>query len=263
MSNSQYAGAGLDKRLNRHIAEYGKCPASGSQCGSRRLATIRRSAAKQGLFGICRLADHARPLNRWFTIPAEPAAAPRPFGPRPARLALRCRGNRLLTASCNVPSIPCAQRCRAGRTGVTIEGSGAIGCTFSAAPRCRDICSAWQSRPRRSATCCRTGARSCPRPEPNYPLLTTTFPIADKRQLSRGARRPRFASHLALFPERGRRESRVRAAPAVSCAICAKESAHEHTGPAEAIRLSLRSGFTAYFELSPVTGLSCHRRFAE
>ena len=41
---------------------------------------------------------------------------------------------------------------------------------------------------------------------------------------------------------RGRRESRVRAAPAVSRAICAKETAHEHTGPAEAIRLSLRSG---------------------
>jgi hypothetical protein len=52
-------------------------------------------------------------------------------------------------------------------------------------------------------------------------------------------------------PIRGRRESRMRAAPAVSCANCAKESAHEHTGPAEAIRLSLRSGFTAYHALSP------------
>jgi hypothetical protein len=29
------------------------------------------------------------------------------------------------------------------------------------------------------------------------------------------------------------------------------------------IRLSLRSGFTAYFVLSPVTGLFCHRRFAD
>jgi hypothetical protein len=34
--------------------------------------------------------------------------------------------------------------------------------------------------------------------------------------------------------DRGRRESRVRAAPAVSCAICAQEHAHEHTGSAEA-----------------------------
>jgi hypothetical protein len=47
----------------------------------------------------------------------------------------------------------------------------------------------------------------------------------------------------------------MRAAPVVSCAICAKENAHEHTGPAEAIRLSLRDGFTVSFVLSPVTGL--------
>jgi hypothetical protein len=39
-----------------------------------------------------------------------------------------------------------------------------------------------------------------------------------------------------------------------------KENAHEHTGSAEAIRHSLRNGFTAYAALSPVTGLSCHRR---
>jgi hypothetical protein len=35
---------------------------------------------------------------------------------------------------------------------------------------------------------------------------------------------------------------------------CAKK-AHEHTGSAEAIRHSLRNGFTAYFELSPAIGL--------
>jgi hypothetical protein len=34
-----------------------------------------------------------------------------------------------------------------------------------------------------------------------------------------------------------------------------QESAHEHTGSAESIRPSLRSGFTAYFVLSPVNGL--------
>ena len=33
-----------------------------------------------------------------------------------------------------------------------------------------------------------------------------------------------------------------------------KKCAHEHTGPAESIRPSLRNGFTAYFELSPVNG---------
>ena len=68
----------------------------------------------------------------------------------------------------------------------------------------------------------------------------------------------RFARGCVSFRpssmSRGRREDRVRAAPAVSCANCTKESAHEHTGSAEAIRPSLRNGFTAYFELSPVTG---------
>ena len=59
---------------------------------------------------------------------------------------------------------------------------------------------------------------------------------------------------------RGRRESRVRAAPAVSRARCAQEHAHEHTGSAESIRPSLRNGFTAYGALSSATNSSCHRR---
>ena len=46
----------------------------------------------------------------------------------------------------------------------------------------------------------------------------------------------------------------MRAAPAVSRAIAHREHAHEHTGSAEAFRPSLRSGFTAYFVLSPVNG---------
>jgi hypothetical protein len=58
----------------------------------------------------------------------------------------------------------------------------------------------------------------------------------------------------------GRREDRVRAAPAVSCASCTKENAHEHTGSAEAVRPSLRNGFTASFVLSPVIWHCCHRR---
>ena len=46
---------------------------------------------------------------------------------------------------------------------------------------------------------------------------------------SRGAMRPKFAFRLA--PEiRGRREDRVRAAPAVSQACASKKCAHEHTG---------------------------------
>jgi len=46
--------------------------------------------------------------------------------------------------------------------------------------------------------------------------------------------------------------------------VCKKEeeNAHEHTGSAEAIRHSLRNGFTAYVALSPVIGLVWHRRLA-
>jgi hypothetical protein len=51
--------------------------------------------------------------------------------------------------------------------------------------------------------------------------------------------------------KRGRREDRVRAAPAVSCARNTQANAHEHTGSAEAARPSLRNGFTAYIVLSP------------
>jgi hypothetical protein len=58
---------------------------------------------------------------------------------------------------------------------------------------------------------------------------------------------------LAL-EKKGRREDRVHAAPAVSCALMCKKCAHEHTGSAEAVRPSLRSGFTVSFVLSPVIG---------
>src|SRR6266496_4192248 len=78
---------------------------------------------------------------------------------------------------------------------------------------------------------------------------------------SRDALRPRFAE-IPFPPTRGRREDRVRAAPAVSCAMCTKKCAHEHTGPAESIRPSLRNGLTAYGALSPETNSFClrHRR---
>src|SRR5437588_2193760 len=44
---------------------------------------------------------------------------------------------------------------------------------------------------------------------------------------------------------------------------CTQRNAHEHTGSAETLRPSLRNGFTAYIALSPVNGLSCHRRFTD
>src|SRR5688572_30390818 len=66
---------------------------------------------------------------------------------------------------------------------------------------------------------------------------------------------PSFANLLSLPPKRGRRECRVRAAPAVSCAKSCAIGAHEHTGQRRTLRHPLRNGFTAYFELSPVSGL--------
>jgi hypothetical protein len=59
--------------------------------------------------------------------------------------------------------------------------------------------------------------------------------------------------------ERGRRECRVRAAPAVSCAKRLRIGAHEHTGQRRTLRHPLRNGFTAYSALSPATNSFCHR----
>jgi hypothetical protein len=52
----------------------------------------------------------------------------------------------------------------------------------------------------------------------------------DTPSRSRDALRPRLAIEFPYPPDRGRRECRVRAAPAVSCTDCAKKVAHEHTG---------------------------------
>ena len=66
---------------------------------------------------------------------------------------------------------------------------------------------------------------------------------------------------LSPYPQtRGRRECRVRAAPAVSCAKSCAIGAHEHTGERRTLRHPLRNGFTAYFVLFPATNSFCHRR---
>jgi hypothetical protein len=76
-----------------------------------------------------------------------------------------------------------------------------------------------------------------------------------------------LATHCArgllkfLIPQnRGSRECRVLAAPAVSCAMCTRKCAHEHTGTAGARRHSLRNGLTAYAELSLETNSFCLHR---
>ena len=90
-------------------------------------------------------------------------------------------------------------------------------------------------------------------------VAATWLSIADKPSRSRGViarglRRP--------SPQRrGSRECRVRAAPAVSCAGCAKKEMHTSIQvQRETLRHSLRNGLTAYAALSPATSSSCHRR---
>jgi hypothetical protein len=63
------------------------------------------------------------------------------------------------------------------------------------------------------------------------------------------------------FPRRWREQGMpgARCTRGLVCKIV-QRSAHEHTGSAEAIRHSLRNGFTAYAVLSPATNSSCHRR---
>ena len=82
--------------------------------------------------------------------------------------------------------------------------------------------------------------------------------ISNNKKILAARVRPSCASSLPS-KNRGRREDRVRAAPAVSRANSEQKNAHEHTGSAEAIRPSLRNGFTAYAVLSPATNSSCHR----
>src|SRR5258708_14270641 len=73
---------------------------------------------------------------------------------------------------------------------------------------------------------------------------------------------PRLASAKTLFDQqRAQGKPGARCTRGLACNLH-RECAHEHTGSAESIRPSLRNGFTAYFVLSPVNGLSCHRHFA-
>jgi hypothetical protein len=79
---------------------------------------------------------------------------------------------------------------------------------------------------------------------------------------SRGMMYPRCGVAVCSSRRRGRRESRVRAAPAVSCAKCASRKrtrAYRFSGNTPAFPARW---VTAYFALSPVTGLFCHRRLA-
>ena len=83
--------------------------------------------------------------------------------------------------------------------------------------------------------------------------------IADRfgvlRVMIVGALRPRFSSSFAppKKPE-GAGKTGCALHPRSRVQLHTQECAHEHTGSAETLRPSLRSGFTAYFVLSPENG---------
>src|SRR5450631_295686 len=68
---------------------------------------------------------------------------------------------------------------------------------------------------------------------------------------------PRHAPEVLMKspPKRGRGERRMPAAPAASCALVVVESTRVTTSTPESPDVPARNGFTAYFALSPVTGL--------
>jgi hypothetical protein len=72
-----------------------------------------------------------------------------------------------------------------------------------------------------------------------------------------------FTENVRHLKIRGRRECRAPAAPAASRAKCEKHTSIVTTVTPEITRHSPRNGFTTYSVLSPVTGLSCHRRLAD
>ena len=71
---------------------------------------------------------------------------------------------------------------------------------------------------------------------------------------------PSFAKFICPKKKRAQGRPGARRTRDLMCKTQIAKNAHEHTGSAEAVRPSLRNGFTAYSVLSPATGLSCHRR---
>jgi hypothetical protein len=92
---------------------------------------------------------------------------------------------------------------------------------------------------------------------PRVAATFTTFRISDAHPRSRGTR----ARVLQIDPPQIEGAGKTGCTPHPRSRVqTAHKNAHEHTGSAEAIRPSLRNGFTAYAVLSPATNSSCHRR---
>jgi hypothetical protein len=88
-------------------------------------------------------------------------------------------------------------------------------------------------------------------------MFDTVIPNTSSR--SRDALRPRFASNVRPSKERAQGMPDARCTRDLVCNVHKKMRTRAYRA-AEAIRHSLRNGFTAYIALSPATNSSCHRR---
>ena len=121
-----------------------------------------------------------------------------------------------------------------------------------------------RSAPREcGGTPCRHGEEHLRRSNPVLPRGSGLLRFA-RNDVDGSEHNSTFSRHTApefckfVRPEkRGRREDRVRAAPAVSRAKVANKNAHEHTGSAETLRPSLRNGLTAYLRALPGETRAC------
>ncbi len=105
-----------------------------------------------------------------------------------------------------------------------------------------------------SATSCKR--ESAPYGSPAYAGTTTEYTSAFSRQHA-----PEFCKFVGPQKIEGAGKTGCALHPRSRVPMHKAKNAHEHTGSAEAVRPSLRNGFTAYFVLSPARPeLVCHRR---
>ena len=99
------------------------------------------------------------------------------------------------------------------------------------------------------------GAERCPSPCASALMgIAALHPSCDMPSRSRDADRPRFASSFAPRNLRAQGRPGAHCTRGLACKCALRERAHEHTGSAEAVRPSLRNGFTAYNVISPENG---------
>src|SRR5450631_2875544 len=93
-----------------------------------------------------------------------------------------------------------------------------------------------------------------------FAALAMTVLFALLSRTASSSRRGASETLLLASAQRGRGERRMPNAPAASCAIVVAKRTRVTTSTPESPDVPARNGFTAYFVLSPVTGLFCHRR---